>query len=137
MGAVGPFLPTSAAASPCAAPKHMSHPACLQAHRGQLPTAVTGSFQPGPTCTGSSSCLDPTFHTTHSTATQTTRAMAAPYTSSSGPQLTVGYLGLGIMGQACANNLLNSGLFAAVHVWNRNAAKVQGATAAASCCSAT
>ncbi len=40
------------------------------------------------------------------------------------PTLRIGYLGLGIMGEACARNLLKSGLFASVHVWNRNSAKV-------------
>ncbi|GLI70686.1 hypothetical protein VaNZ11_015626 [Volvox africanus] len=35
----------------------------------------------------------------------------------------VGFLGLGIMGEAMARNLLKSGLFASVTVWNRTLAK--------------
>ncbi|GAX77645.1 hypothetical protein CEUSTIGMA_g5088.t1 [Chlamydomonas eustigma] len=38
----------------------------------------------------------------------------------SGEKISVGFLGLGIMGEACARNLLKSGLFSAVHVWNRS-----------------
>lgn len=38
---------------------------------------------------------------------------------------TVGFLGMGIMGEAMARNLLKSGLFKAVYVWNRSADKVR------------
>lgn len=37
--------------------------------------------------------------------------------------LKVGFLGLGIMGEAMARNLLKSGKFASVMVWNRTLAK--------------
>ncbi|KAG2439082.1 hypothetical protein HYH02_006607 [Chlamydomonas schloesseri] len=40
-------------------------------------------------------------------------------------KLNVGFLGLGIMGEAMARNLLKSGLFASVTVWNRTLAKCQ------------
>lgn len=40
----------------------------------------------------------------------------------------VGFLGLGIMGTAMARNLLKSGEFASVVVWNRTLAKVGRAT---------
>ncbi len=40
-------------------------------------------------------------------------------------KLSVGFLGLGIMGEAMARNLLKSGLFASVTVWNRTLAKCQ------------
>ena len=36
----------------------------------------------------------------------------------------VGFLGLGIMGEAMARNLLKSGKFESVTVWNRSSAKV-------------
>ena len=42
---------------------------------------------------------------------------------------TVGFLGMGIMGEAMARNLLKSGLFKAVYVWNRSADKVDAGTA--------
>uniref|UniRef100_A0A6U1E969 6-phosphogluconate dehydrogenase NADP-binding domain-containing protein n=2 Tax=Eukaryota TaxID=2759 RepID=A0A6U1E969_9CHLO len=38
-------------------------------------------------------------------------------------ELTVGYLGMGIMGSAMARNLLKSGAFKDVYVWNRSADK--------------
>lgn len=38
-------------------------------------------------------------------------------------EMKVGFLGLGIMGEACARNLLKSGKFAEVMVWNRTLAK--------------
>lgn len=38
-------------------------------------------------------------------------------------KLTVGFLGLGIMGTAMARNLLKSGTFADVVVWNRTLSK--------------
>jgi glyoxylate/succinic semialdehyde reductase len=38
----------------------------------------------------------------------------------SGEKIAVGFLGLGIMGEACARNLLKSGLFSAVYIWNRS-----------------
>lgn len=38
-------------------------------------------------------------------------------------KMHVGFLGLGIMGEAMARNLLKSGLFASVTVWNRTLAK--------------
>eukprot|EP00873_Tetraselmis_striata_P006911 jgi/Tetstr1/427175/TSEL_017363.t1 len=38
-------------------------------------------------------------------------------------KLTVGYLGMGIMGSAMARNLLKSGAFKEVYVWNRSADK--------------
>jgi 3-hydroxyisobutyrate dehydrogenase-like beta-hydroxyacid dehydrogenase len=38
--------------------------------------------------------------------------------------LKVGFAGLGIMGTGMARNLLKSGLFASVSVWNRSIAKV-------------
>ncbi len=42
------------------------------------------------------------------------------------PQITVGFLGLGIMGTAMARNLLKKkgDLFADVVIWNRTASKV-------------
>eukprot|EP00198_Chlamydomonas_reinhardtii_P009483 XP_001698820.1 gamma hydroxybutyrate dehydrogenase [Chlamydomonas reinhardtii] len=40
-------------------------------------------------------------------------------------KLNVGFLGLGIMGEAMARNLMKSGLFASVTVWNRTLAKCQ------------
>lgn len=40
------------------------------------------------------------------------------------PDLTVGYLGMGIMGSAMARNLLKSGIFKDVYVWNRSSGKV-------------
>lgn len=40
-------------------------------------------------------------------------------------KLAVGFLGLGIMGEAMARNLLKSGLFESVTVWNRTLAKCQ------------
>jgi 3-hydroxyisobutyrate dehydrogenase-like beta-hydroxyacid dehydrogenase len=45
-------------------------------------------------------------------------------TTVTGP--TVGFLGLGIMGHAMAANLLNSGQFPKVVVWNRTLSKVRG-----------
>jgi len=39
--------------------------------------------------------------------------------------LTVGYLGMGIMGSAMARNLLKSGAFKEVYVWNRSADKCE------------
>jgi 3-hydroxyisobutyrate dehydrogenase-like beta-hydroxyacid dehydrogenase len=47
-------------------------------------------------------------------------------TTAAGP--TVGFLGLGIMGHAMAANLLNSGKFPKVVVWNRTLSKVRGLT---------
>lgn len=38
---------------------------------------------------------------------------------------TVGFMGLGIMGTAMARNLLKSGKFKAVYVWNRTLSKVR------------
>ena len=38
-------------------------------------------------------------------------------------QFTVGYLGMGIMGSAMARNLLKSGQFKDVYVWNRSPGK--------------
>ncbi|KAF8073093.1 NPF8.3 [Scenedesmus sp. PABB004] len=57
--------------------------------------------------------------------------------TSDGAPLVVGYLGLGIMGTAMARNLLKSGRFAKVVVWNRSSAKcaelvAEGAVAAGS-----
>ncbi|KAG2488739.1 hypothetical protein HYH03_012738 [Edaphochlamys debaryana] len=40
-------------------------------------------------------------------------------------KLNVGFLGLGIMGEAMARNLLKSGLFASVTVWNRTLSKCE------------
>ena len=34
--------------------------------------------------------------------------------------MKVGFLGLGIMGEACARNLLKSNLFDSVVIWNRS-----------------
>ncbi|GLC35117.1 Putative oxidoreductase glyr1 [Pleodorina starrii] len=42
-----------------------------------------------------------------------------------GTKMRIGFLGLGIMGEAMARNLLKSGLFASVTVWNRTLAKCQ------------
>ena len=42
---------------------------------------------------------------------------------------TVGFLGMGIMGVAMARNLVKSGQFASVHVWNRTLSKVGRAPA--------
>lgn len=39
--------------------------------------------------------------------------------------MKVGFLGMGIMGEACARNLLKSGMFESVTVWNRSADKVR------------
>mmetsp|Transcript_21782 Transcript_21782/g.37153 ORF Transcript_21782/g.37153 Transcript_21782/m.37153 type:complete len:297 (-) Transcript_21782:612-1502(-) len=44
-------------------------------------------------------------------------------------QLHVGFLGLGIMGLPMARNLLKSGLFASVTVWNRTLSKCEELTA--------
>ncbi len=69
-----------------------------------------------------SHCLKrPTFISHYSSIKSEHNTMA----SISAPKLTVGYLGIGIMGEACARNLLKSGLFVEVHVWNRSAAKVR------------
>mmetsp|Transcript_143 Transcript_143/g.297 ORF Transcript_143/g.297 Transcript_143/m.297 type:complete len:292 (-) Transcript_143:49-924(-) len=38
--------------------------------------------------------------------------------------ITIGYLGMGIMGSAMAHNLVDSGKFKDVYVWNRSAGKV-------------
>jgi glyoxylate/succinic semialdehyde reductase len=37
----------------------------------------------------------------------------------------VGFMGMGIMGTAMARNLLKSGKFKEVHVWNRTLSKVR------------
>jgi hypothetical protein len=52
-------------------------------------------------------------------------AFASPSTMtfSNTPQ-TVGFMGMGIMGEAMARNLLKSGKFAKVYVWNRTLSKV-------------
>lgn len=42
-----------------------------------------------------------------------------------GQQLTVGFMGLGIMGIAMARNLLKCGAFKRVMVWNRTLSKVR------------
>lgn len=47
-------------------------------------------------------------------------------TNTTAEKPTVAFLGLGIMGQAMAANLLKSGLFAEVLVWNRSPAKCEG-----------
>lgn len=46
-------------------------------------------------------------------------------TTANGTGPVVGFLGLGIMGQAMARNLLKSGKFANVVVWNRTLSKVR------------
>ena len=38
---------------------------------------------------------------------------------------SIGFLGLGIMGEPMARNLLKSGKFSSVTVWNRTASKVR------------
>lgn len=38
---------------------------------------------------------------------------------------SVGFLGMGIMGEPMARNLLKSGKFSSVMVWNRTASKVR------------
>lgn len=43
-------------------------------------------------------------------------------------QLNVGFIGLGIMGTAMARNLLKSGKFISVYVWNRTLSKAGGHT---------
>ena len=48
-------------------------------------------------------------------------------------QLNVGFLGLGIMGEAMARNLIKSGLFASVTVWNRTLIKAQAFAVAEGC----
>ncbi|EFJ44056.1 hypothetical protein VOLCADRAFT_65267 [Volvox carteri f. nagariensis] len=53
------------------------------------------------------------------------------------PKLRVGFLGLGIMGEAMARNLLKSGLFASVMVWNRTMAKCAPLVAEGAQCAET
>jgi hypothetical protein len=52
-------------------------------------------------------------------------AAAATNGADGAKQLAVGFLGLGIMGEAMAANLLRSGKFSKVVVWNRTASKVR------------
>ncbi|GIL82520.1 hypothetical protein Vretimale_11943 [Volvox reticuliferus] len=49
----------------------------------------------------------------------------------------VGFLGLGIMGEAMARNLLKSGLFASVKVWNRTLAKCEALVSEGAQCAET
>lgn len=57
-------------------------------------------------------------------------AMAATNGSASKP--TIGFLGLGIMGEAMARNVLKSGLQSKLVIWNRTASKVDASLIAAS-----